>query len=1034
VNRGHEVRSFYAIITAVIGRRVAPLSLTVARRGRYDVRLLEVPMPRASRAWSPVVLFLVSLFLPSAVRAQSVTGAIQGVVADASGAVLPGVTVNVVNAATGASRVAVTNEQGFFAAELLPVGTYEVSAELAGFQTRRAPDVLLTVGQTVTLRIELGVAAVQETVTVTGAAPVLETTRSQVSATVGATAIASLPVNGRNFIDFVLLTPGVTRDVRGGDISFAGQRGTLNSLVVDGADNNNTFFGQTVGRTGSGRAPYQFSQEAVQEFQVNSSAYSAEYGRAGGAVINVVTKSGTNTPSGAVFEYYRDKALNANSYINELLGRPKSPYHYHQFGVVLGGPLRRDRDFFFVNYDGQRNTQPNPVFLNLPASLPGDAATQAGIAALQSKAGNWTRGQNQDVFLAKTDHQLTDAQRVTLRYNHQNFTGRNFENGGPQNSIEHTGDSKVRTRSFNGTLASVFGGNLFNEAKAQWARDEEPGFANSENPEATIFEGANTVLTIGRNNFSPRETTITRWQFADTLTWVSGAHKVKGGVDVQFDDILNFFPGFFGGAYTFRSLASFAGGRPTGATELYQQNFAGPGTSGAETNPNIREYSVFLQDEWRVSSALTVNAGVRYDLMKTDPPPVRNPDAQLAAADIDTSRLDADTNNIAPRLGLAWAPAGRRIVARAGVGMFYGRTPSIMLGTAHSNNGINIVSLTFRGDQVPTYPATFSSIPAGGTAATPSIFFIDKDFANPRLVQASAGVDWEVLPNTSASVNYLFVDGSQLPRSIDENVGSAATATFTDAATGQAIPVTRYGANRPFANFARVISFESTAESRYNGVTFELNRRFGSGFQLRGSYTLGRVEDTVPDATAVVPGNAGDDAKYASDPRNFDADRTDGNNDQRHRFVASGTLITDTLADGFDGPARTLIGGWTFSAIVQAQTGQPYSARVGAADLNNDGNTRNDLAPGTVRNQFRLPGSATVDLRVARDIPVGRLGRVTLIGEAFNLFNDDIVSAVNTGYYNVNTATSTLTPNAAFGTPTASIGERIIQLAVKFAF
>jgi outer membrane receptor protein involved in Fe transport len=1008
--------------------------LTVPSGRRYDARPLEDQMPPKIRPRLLLAAWLFPLLLVSLAAAQSATGAIQGVAVDGSGAVLPGVTITVANTATGASRVAVTNEQGLFTAELLPVGTYEVSAELAGFQSRKASDVQLTVGQTVNLRLELGVAAVQETVTVTGSAAVLETSRSQVSSTVGSAAIASLPVNGRNFIDFVLLTPGVTRDVRGGDISFAGQRGTLNSLVVDGADNNNTFFGQTVGRTGSGRAPYQFSQEAVQEFQVNSSAYSAEYGRAGGAVINVVTKSGTNSFSGAVFEYYRDKALNANNYVNELLGRPKSPYHYNQFGGVLGGPIRRDRDFFFVNYDGQRNTQPNAVFLNLPAAVPADPASQAAIATLQTKAGSWTRGQNQDVFLAKTDHQLTDRQRVTLRYNHQNFTGRNFENGGPQQSIEHTGDSKVRTRSFNGTLASVFGGNLFNEAKVQWARDEEPGFANSDNPEATIFEGANTVLTIGRNNFSPRETTITRWQAADTLTWVKGAHKVKGGVDVQFDDILNFFPGFFGGSYTFRSLASFTGGRPTGATELYQQNFQGAGTSGAETNPNIREYSVFLQDEWRLAGGVTLNAGVRYDLMKTDAPPVRNPDAQLAAADIDTSRFDADTNNIAPRLGLAWAPAGRRIVARAGIGAFYGRTPSIMLGTAHSNNGINIVSLTFRGDQVPTYPSTFASLPTAGIAATPSIFFIDKDFANPRLIQGSAGIDWEVLANTTASVNYLFVDGSQLPRSIDENLGSVSQVPYTVAGSGQIINNPRYGSNRPFTNFARVISFESTAESRYNGVTFELNRRFGSGFQLRGAYTLGRVEDTVPDATAVVPGNAGDDAKYASDPRDFDADRTDGNNDQRHRVVVSGTLNTDRLADGFDGVARSLVGGWTLSTIVQAQSGQPYSARVGAADLNNDGNTRNDLAPGTLRNQFRLPGSTTVDLRVARDIPTGRAGRVTLIAEAFNLFNDDIISAVNTGYYNVNTTTNTLTLNSAFGTPTTSIGERIIQLAVKFSF
>ena len=198
----------------------------------------------------------------------------------------------------------------------------------------------------------------------------------------------------------------MTRDTRTGDISFAGQRGTLNSLVVDGADNNNTFFGQASGRTGSGRAPYQFSQDAVKEFQVNSNSFSAEYGRAGGAVINVVTKSGTNELHGSAFEFYRDKALNANNAINELNNRPKSPYHYNQFGGTVGGPIRRNRDFYFVNYDGQRNTQPNVVFLNLPATTPSDPATQAGIARLQPLADSWERKLDQDVFLVKTDHEL----------------------------------------------------------------------------------------------------------------------------------------------------------------------------------------------------------------------------------------------------------------------------------------------------------------------------------------------------------------------------------------------------------------------------------------------------------------------------------------------------------------------------------------------------------------------------------------------------------------------------------------------------
>jgi outer membrane receptor protein involved in Fe transport len=980
---------------------------------------------------SALIMVAVCLAAAARVAAQSATGSIEGTIVDQSGALMPGVTVTVEQLETGTTRTAVTDENGIFRMPLLPVGIYDVTAELSGFMPRKLPEIRLTVGQTVTLRIQMAVSGVAETVNVSGGTPVVETTRTQVSSTITETSVQNLPVNGRNFIDFALLTPGVTRDVRTGDISFAGQRGTLNSLVVDGADNNNTFFGQTIGRTGSLRAPYQFSQDAVKEFQVNSNSFAAEYGRAGGAVINVVTKSGTNELHGSVFEFYRDKALNANSPINELNNRPKSPYHYNQFGGTLGGPIRRNRDFFFVNYDGQRNTQPNLVFLNLPANLPATPGTAAGIARLTPYAESWNRKLDQDVFLIKTDSDINDRNRLTLRYNHQNFTGEGFEAGGNQNAYEHSGDSLVRTRTFNASWTSVYGFSVFNELKFQAARDKEPGLANTDAPEAVVQEAGATVLTIGRNNFSPRETTIDRIQIADTVTWLRGAHKFKGGLDFQFDDIFNYFPGFFSGSYTFRSLASFAGGRPNGPNEFYQQNFQGPGTTGPETRPNIDEYSFFVQDEWKATNELTINAGLRYDLMKTSAPPVQNPDAQLAAADIDTSRLDADTNNWGPRLGLAWSPTKGHYVVRGGWGIFYGRTPSIMLGTAHSNNGINIVSLTFTGDAVPTYPQNFNQIPNIGTPARPSIFYVDKDFASPRLMQANAAVEWELMRNTSLTVTYLFVDGSNLPRSIDRNLGTLGTRTFTVAGTGETFPYHFFASDRPFSNFTRVIGFESSAESRYNGLTLELNRRFASHLQFRAAYTLGKVEDTVPDATAVVPGNPGDDVKYASNPANFDADRTAGNNDQRHRLVMSGVYDTNGFADRFHGFARGLVQNWSFSAILTAQSGQPYTARVGAADLNGDGNARNDIAPGTVRNEFRLPSIVSFDPRIARDVRIGA-ARLQLIWEAFNLFNRDNISGVEATYYSV--AGTTLTRGTLFGRPTATAGERIMQLAAKITF
>ena len=188
--------------------------------------------------------------------------------------------------------------------------------------------------------------------------------------------------------------------------------------------------------------------------------------------------------TGRRFEFYRDKALNANNAINELNNRPKSPYHYNQFGGTVGGPIRRNRDFYFANYDGQRNTQPNVVFLNLPATTPSDPATLAGIAKLQLKSDSWVRKLDQDVFLVKTDHELNPANRITLRYNHQNFTGEGFESGGAQTAFEHTGASLVKTRTFNAAWTSILSAKLFNEIRFQYARDEEPGEANTANPEA----------------------------------------------------------------------------------------------------------------------------------------------------------------------------------------------------------------------------------------------------------------------------------------------------------------------------------------------------------------------------------------------------------------------------------------------------------------------------------------------------------------------------------------------------------------------
>lgn len=978
-----------------------------------------------TRSWGIATAALVLLLVASAgnLLAQSSTGSITGTVTDSAGGPVPGTSVRARNLGTGLTRATLSGQGGAFTFPLLPVGRYEVGAELPGFSPAKVSEVTVSVGGKVDLTLRVAIATTSS-VLVTSETPLVETTRTQSSSVVNERAIANLPTNGRNFIDFVLTTPGVSKDPRQGDISFAGQRGTLNSLVIDGANNDNTFFGQALGRTGSGRAPYQFSQDAVKEFQVNRNAYSAEFGRAGGAVINVVTKSGTNEFHGAAFEFYRDKALNANDYINEINGRAKSNYHYNQFGASLGGPIVRDQLFFFANYDGQRNTNGQAVILNT-AGLPTDPITQSGLAKLQPLTEPYDRGQNQDVLLLKADYEAGLAGHLSARYNRQRFTGVNNENGGTTQSVQHSGNSLVQTDTLTASLTTSLSATTFNELRGQYAKDSEPGQANSAAPETLIQQGAFS-FTIGRNNFSPRETTITRYQIADAATFLLGSHAVKGGFDWSRDLIVNWFPGNFSGSYTFNTVAAYDLQKPIS----YTQAFPGEGTSGPYTNPDLSELAFFLQDEWHASRDLTVNLGVRYDKQGIGQPTVRNPDEELAAAGIDTSVVPVDGDNVAARLGFAWTPKGSdETVVRGGYGMFYGRTPSIMIGTAMSNNGINVQTLTFTGAQMPAYPTIFPAIPSGATVPKPTILAFDPGFQSPLVHQASLGVERAVGSEISVALSYLWARGVHLQRSTDINLGTPMILNYTDT-SGTVHPIKRYGSDRPFSNFARVIQFQSTADSEYNGATLEVNKRFSGNWQARLAYTFSKVIDTKPDATSVVP-NGGDDAKQVSDPRDFLADRAVGDSDQRHRVVLSGYWSLPFFR-GAGGWKQAVLGGWSLSGIVTVASGQPYSPTLTPlSDLNNDGNNRNDRAPGFARNSLEYPTIFTVDPRITKDVPVGRI-TIQLIAEAFNVFNRSNVVGVTQTYYRV--AGPTLTPVSTFGSPTASAGPRIVQLAVKVIF
>jgi len=1039
------------------------------------------------------ICMAILLFLVCAASAQRGTsGSIEGTITDAQGGAISGVKLSAVDSDTGLKLESTSDENGIFHFPVVPTGTYVVTAESRGFSPY-AVRLSVAVGATIDLPIQLRVGAQATSVTVTSDAPIVELTRSSVQSSVNELAVSDLPTLGRNFINFTLLTPGVTTDVRGGDISFAGQRGTLNSLIVDGSDNNNTFFGQTLGRTGSGRAPYQFSQDAVQEFQVNSNAYSAEYGSAGGAVINVVTKSGTNQFHGTGFEFFRDRSLNATDPIAKAQGRAKQPYHFNQFGGNLGGPVLKDRLFFFFDYDGQRNITQNLILALSGCATPSaDPNVVAACNYLLARSASWTSGFNQDVYLGKADWHISSNELLTVRVNSQRFTGANLENSGTSNSLEHTGASNVTSDTISGQLISTLSTRFVNEFRAAYVRDNEPGQANSANPEASIFNGSQLQLIVGRNFFSPRFTNIKRGQFADVLTWIKGRHTFKFGADFLTDAIANFFPGNFSGAYTFNSLHSFGcsllGAPCYGANDQFVEAFGGVGTTGPSTHPDLKEYSGFIQDEWRITPNFTLNPGLRYDYESLAQPPVSNPVA--AQAGILTNRINTDKNSFGPRLGFAWTPNhfNQRIVVRGGYGIYYGRTPSILVGTAHSNNGLQVETLTYKGTSIPvTYPNTVCGPPVANpscppptpgpgvpTPPPPTIFVFNPNYVEPYTQQFSLGVEYQLAKDTALTVSYLGVHGVRLQRTRDVNLAGEVPATIGIAGTTAVLNYLRYpnptgtpatcpaglfvipssSTCRPNANFQRIEEVESNANSSYNGLIIQLNKRFGHNYQILGSCTYGKVIDDAPDATSVVPFSGGDDAKMVSDPGNIRADRAAGINDQRHRFVLSGVWNLN-YAQRFSGAAKQIFGGWELSGILTAQSGQPYSAMVNT-DLNNDSNRSTDRTPGIGRDTFYLPRTVSLDPRITKNIQFTERLRLQLIGEAFNIFNHTNINGVSRTQYAVvpntinpvtllplcaSTVAQCLEPpkvanpkNFPFQFPTSDITPRIVQLAAKFIF
>lgn len=981
-------------------------------------------------------------------QSQSTTGNIEGRVVDPNGAVVPDVSVSVTNQDTGFGKTTVTDGDGNYIFVLLPPGSYTVETSAKqGFAAAKYENVKVTVGAKNTLEIVLTVGASVNVVDVSAEGQGIELSRTSISSTVDEHRVVNLPTNGRNFLDFVVLTPGIVRDpTRAGDLAVGGQKGTLNSIQVDGTSSDNTFFGQSSGRVGSGRAPSQFSIDTVKEFQVNQNGFSAEYGRAAGAVLNVVTKSGTNRFTGSAFYFFRDESLNARNPNFVAANRPRPAGQINQFGGTVGGPMKKDKAFFFIAYEGQRSNLPNPVVLN---SLPFAPASIQTLLGPKTAAYNINR--QQDTFLAKVDFNLNEKNQVWVRFNQQNFTGTNLESSGTLSAEEHTGNSNVTTSTVTASWTSSMSSNMFNELRFQFSRDREPGLSNSTTPEVAVTANAGGIndgtFLFGRNNFSPRETTITRYQFIDNQTYIRGNHGLKYGADLLFDRIFNFFPGLFSGAYTFTSYATLASATPS----RYRQSFAGAGTTGGTTKPNNNEMGLFIQDDWRVNPKLTLNLGLRYDYQEIAKPGIRNPNAALLAAGFDTSFQPKDKNNFAPRFGMSYA-IDDRSVFRGGYGIFYGRTPAIMTGTAHSQNGIQVIALDINCTATPllcpVYPNVFPSVPSGATLAPINLYLFDRNYSQPFTHQARLQYEREVFDNTTFSIQYTMFRGDDLSRTRNANLPAPTSQTipiFSPAgiATGETATIFRFTAARPIPAFQRISLFESTANSFYQGLTAEFNRRFANHWQFNMSYTLSKAKDDKPDQTSVVVG--ADDAKMAENSFDLSGEYGRSDLDVRHRFVFSPLYDTGRFKSD-NKVVRFLLSDYVFTGILTAQSGFAYSVMV-TGDPNGDGNTANDRSPGTLRNERSTEPSLIIDMRVGKTIRFGERARLTLLAEGFNIFNRSNILNVNnnlfayatTGGGRLTRATNFQTPRTFLsGSPSFSLSNssynREFQLGLRLDF
>jgi hypothetical protein len=938
------------------------------------------------RSLGAIALIAWLIAVPRAEAQETVNQAsVSGRVIDQLGAVVPGAQVTARQTQTNLTAETTTDSVGRFRFPYLKVGPYEIKVHLDGFaDLTRA--LMLTVGSAFELPVTLGVAGLTADVTVTSQATVLEAARSQIAGTVSQAEVQSIPMNGRNFLDLALLIPGVsptnvgstqlfaeTSAVPGQGISVGSQRNFSNNFIVDGLSANDD---------AAGLSGMPYGVDAVDQFQVVTSGAQAELGRALGGYINVLTKSGTNVSHGDLYGYFRDDRFNAPN----ALTNTKLPMSQKQYGGSLGGPITKDRTFFFGNIEQRTLDQTGLVTIAQDSVDTINARlSRTGYPGASVSTGIYPNPVRSTHALGKIDYQLNGRDQMGVRYSLYKVTSDNSRGAGGPNAPSASAalDNADHTVAFSNTM--TLSSRTVNETRAQISHGDLQAPPTDPLGPAVSIAG---VASFGTLSGSPTRRQNTLYEVVDNLSHQAGAHALRAGVDFLFNDDTITYPRSIRGAYTFSTMPNFLSGTYTNSG--FTQTF---GTSViSQTNPNV---GLYAQDEWKVAPSFTLNAGLRYDLQFLE-------------------TITTDKNNVSPRVGFAWTPtAARRTVVRGSGGVFFDRVPLRALanallsaGNTTDLNGLRQISISLSPAQ--TGAPVFPNILPGPVPLVTLVNFttMDTHMKNAYSRQGSVEIEQQVGAHSTVAVAYQYLRGEDLIISVNQNVPSCVAAGTNNGC-------------RPNPTYANNSQYSPLARSTSHGLHVSFVQRPTKWGNYRISYMLSKAMNNVGENFFSSP----------IDPFDIDKDWARSDDDQRHRLVLSGSINSSME------PARTalemLTNGFQVSSLLQAYSALPFNITSGVTTI--QGTAGRPLVDGAFIERNAGIGSDffTLSLRVSRAFRIAGNLRAEGMVEAFNLTNrrNDLTRIGNFG-----PSAYPASPAATFNQITAVGDPRTVQLAVRVRF